>query len=105
MASTVGLAPARPARVRRICRKRALSLRIVSPAARVAGGDQSVHVVSGVEVLPDLVWSRTSVPGGAAPSQERRPQFETVSVSLTFETKVPSVASVASKARSRAGFA
>ena len=76
-----------------------------SPPARLAGADQSVHVESGVAVLPALVWTRTSVPGGAVPSHETRPQLETVSVSLTFETKVPSAASVASKARTRAGFA
>ncbi len=77
---------------------------MASPAARVSGGDQSVHVVSGVAVLPALVWRRTSVPGGAAPSHERRPQVETVSVSFTFDRKVPSAASVASRAKRRAGF-
>ena len=60
---------------------------------------------SGVAVLPALVWRRTSVPGGAVPSQETCPQLETVSVSFTFETKVPSAASVASREKTRAGFA
>ena len=39
------------------------------------------------------------------PSQETCPQLETVSVSFTFERNVPSAASVASREKTRAGFA
>ncbi len=58
---------------------------------------------SGLEVLPERVSRRTSAPGGAWPSQRRRPQAATASASLTGETKVPSAAVSSERATTRAG--
>jgi hypothetical protein len=55
-------------------------------------------------VLPLRVCTSTRVPAGTVASQRTRPQVETVSVSLTFETNVPAAASRASRACRRPGF-
>ena len=87
--SRTGEAPGLPTRVAFTCRKRARSLVTASPSLRRWAGDQSDQVASGLLVFPLRVCTRISAPGGTTASKLSRPQLETVSVSFTFETKVP----------------
>ena len=68
-------------------------------------GVQSVHVASGVAVLPRRVSSFTVVPAGVSPSQLSRPQLASDSASLTLDTKLPWAAGAPSSDSTRAGFA
>src|SRR6185503_10096982 len=87
--SSTGEPPSLPAITTFTWRKRAAWLVMGSPSLRAYGADQSDQVLSGVPVFPLRVWTCTSAPAGSDASQARRPQLETVSVSLTFEVNVP----------------
>ena len=100
----MGEAPSLPTSVAFTCRKRARSLAIGSPEPRTWGGDQSDQVESGLAVLPLRVCTSTWPPAGALASQRICPHAETVSVSLTFETKLPRAPAVGSSRCTLPGF-
>src|SRR5687767_6387577 len=74
-----------PESVARHCRYRAFGLTIGDPSAAVCAGDQSLHVSSGVSVLPERVKSSTRLPEGVDPRQLMAPHVDAICASRTSD--------------------